>query len=87
MAARLGVLGRRARSLSSPVGERQQGSWARRAGSLGGSMTKEVAMLFDQVDSVLAFAIIMLQLSLLITAAVQVVVSMTGLRGRSSSRR
>ncbi len=39
--------------------------------------------MLDQVDSVLAFAIIMLLLSLLITAGVQLLVAVSGLRGRN----
>ena len=43
-------------------------------------------MVFQQIDTIVAFAMIMLLLSLVITAVVQVVVSVLGLRGRNLLR-
>ena len=40
-------------------------------------------MVFQQLDTVIAFAGIMLLLSLMITTAVQAVISLLGLRGRN----
>lgn len=40
-------------------------------------------MLFEQLDTVIAFAAVMLLLSLMITTAVQAVISLLGLRGRN----